>query len=91
MRTMQQLAEESLAVQDACNLSGLVHAFSRAVHDLWELRPPDQGTDWVNRHPIVRAWVSKLTSLSRYDETDDTFEAVFALAGKAGIVAPPSS
>ena len=82
MRTLQQLAEEAIQIQDASNLSGVVHAFSRAMHDLFANRPPDSGTDWLNTHPIVRAWVSKLVSLSRYEMSDDTFEQVMELAGQ---------
>jgi allantoicase len=82
MRTLKELSDEVLSVQDACNLSGIVGAFGRAMHDLWEhARRQNEGTDWVNRHAITRAWVSKLVSLSRYRETDNTFETVMELAG----------
>ena len=85
MRTLNELSTEVLSVQDACNLSGIVGAFGRAMSDLWDhAREQGEGTDFVNRHPITRAWVSKLVSLSRYEMADDTFEKVIELAGQVG-------
>ena len=81
MKTLQELANDALQIQDACNLSGVVHAFHRAISDVWEnARAQGKGTDWVNRHPIVRAYVSKLVMLSRYEIGDDTFSEVMAIA-----------
>jgi hypothetical protein len=36
-RTLAQLAQEALTVQDACNLSGVVHGWSRSISRLREL------------------------------------------------------
>ena len=81
MKTLQELAKDALDLQDASNLSGVVHAFHRAISDLWEnARALNQGTDWVNRHPICRAYISKLASLSRYVPEDATFEETQAIA-----------
>jgi hypothetical protein len=79
MRTIQEMAEEANLVQDACNLSGVVHSFSRIMSELCEM---GLDTETRNRHPIVRAYVSKLVSLSRYDMGDDTFEALNKLIEK---------
>jgi hypothetical protein len=81
MKTLQQLAKEALDVQDASNLSGVVHAFHRAISDLWDnARQLNEGTDWVNRHPVCRAYISKLVSLSRHVPEDATFEETNAIA-----------
>ena len=63
MRTLEQLAQEALNVQDACNLSGVVHGFARAIGDLRELFP-DKGTDFINRHPICQLWADKIAHLT---------------------------
>jgi hypothetical protein len=68
--TIQEHAREAIEVQDACNLTGVVHAFSRAMTALREANPT-QGTEFFNTHPIVTLFVSKLGSLNRgYYECD---------------------
>lgn len=67
MRTIKELAKEALDVQDACNLSGVVHAFSRAITDL-RANLPNAGTDEINRHPVCVLWADKIRSLT-YAET----------------------
>ena len=63
--TTKELAAEALIVQNACNLSGVAHTFSRVMSDLWELaRAEEKGTDWVNTHPIAIVWVDKMQSLT---------------------------
>ena len=64
--TYQQLAQQTLDVQDACNLSGVVHSFSRAMDVLWaEARDGEgRGTEWINTHPIVTLFIDKLASLN---------------------------
>jgi len=62
------LAEEAIVVQDACNASGVIHAMSRAVTKIWEqAREKGQGTDWVNRHPVMVLFASKLADLTQAD------------------------
>ena len=81
MRNLKELATEALDAQNACNLSGVVHSWHRALEDLWaNARAMGKGTDWVNKHPINRAYVSKLLSLSRYEIGDKTFEECEMLA-----------
>lgn len=66
MKTYQELAQQALDVQDACNLSGVVHSFSQGMETLWaEARSRNQGTAWVNEHPIVTLFLDKLASLNR--------------------------
>lgn len=67
-RTLEQLAEEAILVQDACNLSGVIHAWSRAISRLRQLT--NLGTDDLNTHPINVMWASKVGSLTRIGEGD---------------------
>lgn len=62
-KTMKELAREALAVQDACNLSGVVHGFSRAITNLRELLP-NAGTDAINHHPVCLLWADKIAHLT---------------------------
>ena len=78
-----KLAEEALAIQDACNLSGVVFAFKRAMQTLCELSHEEgKGTDWRNRHPVSVLFASKIASLTGADDmmkTCDAFDACHAL------------
>jgi hypothetical protein len=62
-RTLAQLATEALQVQDACNLSGVVHAWSRSIRRLREIRP-ELGTDAINKHPINVMFSDKVGHLT---------------------------
>lgn len=80
-RPIAQLAQEALDSQDACNLSAVVSTFQRALEDLWQhAQAGGHGTDWVNQHPVTKAYVSKLSSLSGWKTGDGTFHEVIALA-----------
>jgi len=71
--TIQQAARTALECQDACNLSGVLASFKEIVHEvIWpEARRLGHGTEWVNTHPIVTLFLSKLCSLNRgYFECD---------------------
>lgn len=64
MITIEQAAKDALLVQDACNLSGVLHSFSQAMEAInAAMRDAGEGTDWRNNHPIVRLYVDKLASL----------------------------
>lgn len=63
--TLKQAAQLALDVQDACNLSGVVRSFATVTETLWEeARRLNQGTDFVNRHPISILFSSKIESLT---------------------------
>lgn len=68
-RTLRDLALEALQVQNACNLSGVVHSYSRAMARLWKLLENEGGTstEKVNTHPIAVMWASKVESLTSLD------------------------
>jgi hypothetical protein len=66
--TIKEAAQMALDVQDACNLSGVVHSFAEVVTALRN-SPECTGTDWVNEHPIVTLFLDKLSSLNNYTST----------------------
>ena len=56
----QRLAAEACQVQDACNLSGVVHSFNQAMIGLWAIaRARGEGTGWV-----TRAYIDKCSQLA---------------------------
>jgi hypothetical protein len=61
-RELAKLAKEAIDIQNACNLSGVVHAFSRAMRKLWDLNIG--GTDAVNKHPVSLLYSDKITHLT---------------------------
>jgi hypothetical protein len=77
-RTEQELIQEAILVQNACNLSGVVHSFSRAISRLWVIanETGGRGTDWINRHRVSRLYADKIQSLAGqvhlgdFNETD---------------------
>ena len=65
-----QLALDS---QTACNLSGIVHAFSAVLSKIWkEARREGSGTLGVNEHPISRLYAEQIAHLSGAGLTSDT-------------------
>lgn len=62
-KSLPELAREALDVQDACNLSGVVHGFSRAITALRECLP-NAGTSEINSHPICVLWADKIAHLT---------------------------
>ena len=83
-RTIQELANEAISVQDACNLSGVVHSFARTMSDLCDLVPD---TDERNNNPIAILWSDKIASLTGTqdlgnDTVMDAYTEVHKLADK---------
>jgi len=65
MRSLRELAQEAVAIQNACNACGLAGGLQRALSDLYgHAREQGHGTKWVNEHHITRLWVDKLASLA---------------------------
>ncbi len=60
-RTLQELAQEALDVQNACNLCGVAQSFAEAMKDLNRLM---DSTISRNQHPIAIAWLDKMNSLA---------------------------
>lgn len=62
---LRRLAQEALQVQDACNLSGVLHGAYRAACSLRVCGTPDGlGTLETNHHPIMLLWASKIADLA---------------------------
>ena len=59
---LAKLAAHAIAVQDACNLSGVVHAFSRAMTALCEMGLDTDARKHCN--PIAILFSSKIASLT---------------------------
>lgn len=77
--TLKEMCKMALAVQDACNLSGVVYTFREILPDLRkEIGGGDSlnaGTDSVNRHPICILFADKIASLAGIQGiTDRTME-----------------
>lgn len=60
-KTLKQLAQEALDVQNACNLSGVAQSFARVMIDLGE---HTKGTDERNTHPVAILWADKIAHLT---------------------------
>ena len=64
--TIKEMATEALRVQDASNLSGVVHCWSEVLTNLWEIaRKDNHDTKWVNEHPISKLFAEKCYDLSK--------------------------
>ena len=63
---LRQAAQTALEIQNAVNLSGVVHSLDEIVTNvLWpEARRQGKGTKYVNTHSIVTLFLHKLTSLN---------------------------
>lgn len=60
-KSMQQLAKEALAVQDACNIMGVTIAYHNAMVNLMRHL---NSTDAIRLHPIAQVWADKIASLT---------------------------
>jgi hypothetical protein len=68
----QELHQHALDVQDACNLSGVVHSFSNVMRRLWVLeKDHGGGSDWVNSNAVTRLFASKILHLAQEAISDD--------------------
>lgn len=61
-RTEAELIREAWLVQDACNLSGVVFSFARAMERLCTLVPRSTGER--NQHIVSKLFASKIMSLT---------------------------
>lgn len=81
MTTIKDLASQALLASNACNLSGVVHSFSRAMTALRELCPGED-TNFYNSHPVSVIYsqaISNITdsdSLVAYSRAVDACEAL---------------
>ena len=71
-RSPAEWAKEALQVQDACNLSGVVHSFARILGEMVE---SGMDTDTYNRHPVSILFARKISSLTGAYADDDVNKA----------------
>lgn len=64
-KTIKELAQDALDVQNACNLCGVAQSFARAMVDLGKYT---NGTTERNRHPIAILWADKIANLTGTQE-----------------------
>lgn len=77
--------KQAIRVQDACNLSGVVHSWSKMISKIWEeANAGKKGTEWVNTHPINVMFASKVASLTGCEATESFSEAYAACQDRAG-------
>jgi hypothetical protein len=62
-----RLAQEALAIENACNACGLAQRFHHVMIEL-NRNEQSRGTGWVNQHPIVKLWLDKFLSLARMEQ-----------------------
>ena len=62
-KTLAELTQEAIDVQDACNLSGVVHGWSRSITELRACLK-EAGTDDINTHFINILWADKVAHLT---------------------------
>lgn len=75
--------KDAIFVQSTCNLSGVVHGFSKVISRInEEARLHGHGTDWINNHPICRLYAEQIYHLTRntayhtaYDECEERGKA----------------
>lgn len=78
-RTLQQLAQEALDVQNACNLMGVSRSFNLAVLRLRFLLNLDG--DGLRNHAITALWVDKIADMTgRGKDIMDAYTTVDKLA-----------
>ena len=72
-RTLKQMAQMAMDLQDACNLSGIVHTFSDVMKDLRGILSKEENfsTEILNKHPICVLFTGKIASLTGYDISDE--------------------
>jgi hypothetical protein len=68
MRTLKELAQEALDVQNASNILGITRSYAIALVDLRAALTAEgkpSGSDDLNKHPINHMWLFKIADLSR--------------------------
>jgi hypothetical protein len=76
--TYQEAAQKAIECQNACNLSGVTKTFAAVTTVLWEeARKENEGTQWVNTHPIVTLFLDKLSDLNGRKEDIADFSKAY--------------
>lgn len=75
---MTNIYKDAIQVQDACNLSGVAHSLCEAMKVIRE-EPDCNGTDYVNRHPVVTMYLSKMADLNGMSINSGEFNAAYQI------------
>jgi hypothetical protein len=86
MRTIKELAQEALNVQDAINFFAIVKGMDRALANLKE---HGFNGHTLAKHPIAVLWVDKLASLQGVqdlgnEQVSKAYDAVYVIVGDRG-------
>jgi len=89
MKTMKEIAQLALDVQNASNLSGIVHSFSEIMPDLRarlmeELGDEGFSTDKLNMHHVCILFSDKIASLT-YSASPRLFSEAYAWAQEQAV------
>ena len=76
MKTLKELANDAIQMQDACNGFAIANAYGTMMTDLRETlkelgEPID--TDALRNHPINRLWASKIHDLAGMGLSNDNY------------------
>ena len=82
----KELAQKALDVQNACNVSGIVHTLTDVIDELWAIERERhiESTDRINNHIVVRAFIAKLADLAGFDYSTELgfWDKLSKLAGR---------
>lgn len=70
MRTMAEIAQEAMEIQDASNIIAIANGLSNVTKEL--LHEHNLSHDEIATHPITTLWVSKLICMNS-NRTDTNF------------------
>ena len=74
---MKGHCRDAIQVQDACNLSGVVHSMAEAMESVCGMANRlGKGTTWKNRHPVIVLFAAKVAHLAGLSDSSlcDTYE-----------------
>jgi len=82
--TLQDAARDAIQVQDACNVSGVVHGFARAMEAVMD---DCKSSDAARHHPITVLFMDKLNDMCGRElsqiEYCEAYEKCSKMAGEA--------
>lgn len=80
VRSWKEMAKTAIQVQDACNLSGVVHAFSTIISEVrYRLESENNGgTNNINSHPVCVLFSDKISHLTNTQNVNsDAFSQAY--------------
>lgn len=78
---LQHEAQTAIAVQDACNLKGVIVSLANAREVILDHGGRDRGTEWFNYHPIMVMYACKIADMCGLSvgSEPDTFSKSYKL------------